>query len=151
MNSFKRVYDMKWFYFSLVAAFNYALSLSLTYSLRTSREYVISSTRSRGLFKTLILYGLKVKWKVKVLVAQVSLTLCNLMNYSLWGSSLHGILQARILEWVAISSSRAFSQPRNQTRVSGTAGRVFIIWALREAHGLKWHFKSSYLLFSPFQ
>ena len=42
-------------------------------------------------------------------------TLCKPMDYSPPGSSVHGILQARILEWVAISSSRGSSQPRNQT------------------------------------
>ena len=41
------------------------------------------------------------------------------------GSSVHGVLQARILEWVAISSSRASSWPRDQTQVSCTAGRFF--------------------------
>ena len=41
----------------------------------------------------------------KVLVAQLCLTLCDLMDYSPAGSSVHGILQARILEWVAISFS----------------------------------------------
>ena len=45
----------------------------------------------------------------KVLVAQLYLTLCNRMDYSLPGSSVHGILQARILEWVAYPfSSRSF-------------------------------------------
>ena len=42
-------------------------------------------------------------------------TLCNTMNHNLPGSSVHGILQARILEWVAISSSRGSSQPRVRT------------------------------------
>ena len=42
------------------------------------------------------------------------------------GSSLLGILQARILEWVAISSSRRSSQPRDQTHISCIAGRFFI-------------------------
>ena len=46
------------------------------------------------------------KWKVKMLVAQSCLTLCNPMDCSPPGSSFHGILQARILEWVAMSSSR---------------------------------------------
>ena len=45
------------------------------------------------------------------------------------GSSVHGILQARILGWVAISSSRGFSQPRNWTEVSCMAGRYFTVWA----------------------
>ena len=48
-------------------------------------------------------------------------------------SSVLGILQARILEWVAISFSRRPSQPRDRTRVSRIAGRRFTIWATREA------------------
>ena len=44
-----------------------------------------------------------------------------------------GILQARILEWAAMSSSRGSSQPRDQTQVSHTSGRFFTIWATREA------------------
>ena len=49
------------------------------------------------------------------------------------GFSVHGILQARILEWVAISLSRGSSQPRDWTQVSHTAGRRFNLWATREA------------------
>jgi len=49
------------------------------------------------------------------------------------GSSLHGILQARILEWVAIPFSRGFSQHRNQTWVSCIAGRFLTVGATREA------------------
>ena len=48
-----------------------------------------------------------------------------LVTPSLPGFSVHGILQARILEWVAISFSRGSSQPRNQTQVSCIAGRFF--------------------------
>ena len=51
-------------------------------------------------------------------------TLCNPMDCSPPGSSVHGTLQARILEWVAISSSRGFSQPRDRTRVSCTGGQI---------------------------
>ena len=47
-----------------------------------------------------------------MLVAQSCPTLCNIMDCSLPGPSVHGILQARILEWVAIPSSRAFPDPR---------------------------------------
>ena len=54
----------------------------------------------------------------KVLVHQLWPTLCNPMDCSPPGSSVHRILQARILEWVAISFSRGSSKPRNQTRVS---------------------------------
>ena len=70
---------------------------------------------------------------VCVLVAQSCLTLCNPMDWSLPGSSVHGILQARILEWVAIPHSRGSSQPRDQTQVSGIAGRFVTVWATREA------------------
>ena len=52
------------------------------------------------------------KW-VWVIVAQSCLTLCNPMDCSLPGSSVHGILQARLLEWVAISFSRVASWPKN--------------------------------------
>ena len=54
---------------------------------------------------------------------QLCPTLCDPTDYSLPGSSVHGIFQARILEWVAISSSRGSSRPRDQTCVSWTAGR----------------------------
>ena len=69
---------------------------------------------------------------MKVLVAQSCPTLCNPRDYSLPGFSVHGILQARILEWVAIPFSRGSSQPRTQTRVSCTADRFFTIWATRK-------------------
>ena len=69
--------------------------------------------------------------KVKVLVAQSCLTLCNSMVCILTGSSVHGILQARILEWVAIPFSRGSSQPRDWTQVSCIAGRFFPVWAIK--------------------
>ena len=58
--------------------------------------------------------------KVKVKVAQSCLTLYNPMDYTV-----HRILQARILEWVAFPFSRGSSQPRDQTQVSHIAGRFF--------------------------
>ena len=58
---------------------------------------------------------------------------------SLPGSSVHGIFQARILEWVAIPFSRVSSWPRDWTQVSWIAYRFFIIWATREAHGSHRH------------
>ena len=67
------------------------------------------------------------------LVAKLCLTLCDPMVSSPPGSSVHGILQARILERVAIPFSRGSSQPRNQTQVSCIAGRFFTNWATREA------------------
>ena len=55
----------------------------------------------------------------------VVLTLCDPMDYTV-----HGILQARILEWVAFPFSRGSSQPRDQTQVSHIAGGFFTSWAL---------------------
>ena len=54
---------------------------------------------------------------------------CNPMNCSLPGSSIHGILKARILEWVAISSSRDSSKPRDQTQVSCFGRQILYHWA----------------------
>ena len=65
---------------------------------------------------------------MKVQVAQSCPTLCDPMDYIA-----HGLLQAIILEWVAIPFSRGSSQPRDQTQVSCTAGGFFISWATREA------------------
>ena len=68
-------------------------------------------------------------------VAQSCPTLCNPVDCSPPGSSVHGILQARILEWVAISFSRGSSQLRDRTQVSHITGRHFNLWAAREAWG----------------
>ena len=72
----------------------------------------------------------KRNWKfyvflLKSIVAQSCLTLCNPMDCNPMGSSVHGILQARILEWVAISYPKGFFHPRDQTGVSCIAGRFF--------------------------
>ena len=56
------------------------------------------------------------------------------MDYSPPGSSVHGILQSRVLEWVAILFSRGFSWPRDWTLVSCIAGRFFTVWATRQAY-----------------
>ena len=63
--------------------------------------------------------------KVKVLIARLCLTLRDPMDCSPPGSSVRGILQAGILEWVTMPSSRASSQPRDQTPVSCIVGRFF--------------------------
>ena len=62
-------------------------------------------------------------------VAQSCLTLCDPLDCSLPGSPIHGIFQARILEWVAISFSRGSSWPRDQTQVSHIVDRCFTVWA----------------------
>ena len=65
-------------------------------------------------------------------VAQSCPTLCDPMDWSLSGSSVHGVFQVRILKWIAISFSRGSSQPKNRTQVSCIAGRFFTNWAMRE-------------------
>jgi len=67
-------------------------------------------------------------------VTQSCPTLCDHTVYSLPGSSLHGILQARILQWIAIHFSGGSFWPRNWTWVCHIAGRFFITWATRKAN-----------------
>ena len=76
----------------------------------------------------------------KVLVTQLCPAFCDLMDCSPPGSSVHEILQARILEWVAIPLSRKSSQSRDPIQVSCLAGRFFLIWATREAHLISLYF-----------
>ena len=64
-------------------------------------------------------------------VAQLCSTLCHPRDCNLQRSSVHGIFQAKLLEWVAISFSRGSSQPRDQTWVSHIVGRCFTIWATK--------------------
>ena len=92
--------------------------------------------------------------EVSLLVAQSCLTLCNPMDCSSPSSSVHGNLQARILEWVAIPFSRGSSQPRDWTQVSSNAGRFFTVWVTREAlsegkaEAIIWgHWSALYLLY----
>ena len=66
-------------------------------------------------------------------VAQSCPTLCDPVDCSLPGFSIHEILQARRLEWIAISFSRGSSRPRDRTQVSRIGGRCFNLWATREA------------------
>ena len=70
---------------------------------------------------------------IKSEVVQWCPTLWDPMDCSLPGSSIHGISQERILEWVAISFSRGSSPPRDQTGVSHITGRRFTVWATRGA------------------
>ena len=64
---------------------------------------------------------------VCVLVSQLCLTLCDPMDYSPSDSSVHGILQSRILDWVAIPFSSKTSQPKDQSQISCITGRFFTI------------------------
>ena len=86
----------------------------------------------------------------EVKVAQLCLILCDLMDYIV-----HGILQARILEWVAVPFSRGSSQPRDGTHVSHIAGGLVTSWDTREAHsynspGLFLFFSAMGLVFSVY-
>ena len=87
---------------------------------------------SLGLLPT----GFSISWEWLWVVVQSCPTLCDPVDCRPPGSSVNGILQVRILEWVAISFSRGSSQPRDRTQVSHIAGRCFNLWATREAsHG----------------
>ena len=72
-----------------------------------------------------------IKWSE---VAQSCPTLYDPMDCSLPGFSVHGIFQAIVLEWIAISFSRRSSQPRDRTRVSCIVDRRFTVWATREVN-----------------
>ena len=71
-----------------------------------------------------------------VLSAQSCPALCNPMDYSTPGSSVHAVFQARILEWVAISFSRQSFRPRDRTQVSSIGRQSLYHWATREAQTL---------------
>ena len=78
-------------------------------------------------------------------VTQLCLILCDPIDCSPPGSSVHGILQATILEWVVVSFSRVSSPPRDQTPVSCIAGRFFTIWTTRETYIYKYTFSYIYI------
>ena len=78
---------------------------------------------------------------------QLCPTLCDPMDCSPPGSSMHGILQARILEWVVMPSSRGSSQPRDQTCVSYLAGGFFTDWATWEGGEAPHHCQRGKLVF----
>ena len=72
--------------------------------------------------------------KVKVKVTQSCLTLCHPTDFSPPGSSVRGILQVSILEWVAVAFSKWSFLPRDWTQISHITGGFFAIWAIRETH-----------------
>ena len=93
-------------------------------------QHAYISTRILKIYcKCYIKEPLVISEKLKLKVAQLCLILCDPTVCSLQGSSVHGIFQARIWEWVAISFSRGSSWPRNRTWVSRIAGRCFTLWA----------------------
>ena len=102
-----------------------SLCLALNFIFPHGTSYILPCTRQTACL-------LHLRWS-EVLVAQSFLTLCDPMDWSLLGSSVHGTLQARTLEQVAISFSRRSSWPRDRTHVSCTAGGHFTVSATREA------------------
>ena len=89
---------------------------------------------------------------VYVLVTQSCPTLCGSIDCSSAGSSVHGILQVRVLEWIAVPFSGGSYPPRKWTRVSHITDRFFAIWVTREAHvtwGLCNSAKGSHVRFTP--
>ena len=95
-------------------------------SQETRNSWVICSQGC--VFKDLFTETMK---REKSEVTQLCLTLCNPTDYSLLGSSICGISQARMLKWVAISFSRGSAQPRDRTQVSHIVGRCSTVWATR--------------------
>ena len=98
------------------------IELEFLMSPALASKFFTINTIWKALLKIMCIY---------VLFAQLCPTLYNPMDCSLPGSSVHGILPTRILEWVAILFSRVSSQPRDRIWVSHIAGRLFTIWATR--------------------
>ena len=96
--------------------------------LHFTSEILRNPTRSTWLWGKGPLLWLCWFLEVKVKLSQLCPNLWDPMDYTV-----HGILQARILEWVAFPFSRGSSQPRDRTQVSHIAGRFFTSWATREA------------------
>ena len=117
-------------HFSILKIYSYVLFINLCLMVRLLRKkYVVTIMYS-------INRGATVQWTLRRTmyaffffceVAQSWPTLCDHMDCSLPGSSVHGIFQARILEWAAISFSRGSSQPRDRTWVSHIVGRCFYL------------------------
>ena len=110
-------YDLLIYYFKYLLIVNYLLaSIPFRNAIMRTREFLNSLI-------SYFTHGSRY-YSVKVKVAQSCPTLCDPMDYTI-----HGILQARILEWVAIPFSRGSSWPRDQTQVSHNTGKFFTIWS----------------------
>ena len=97
---------------------------------KTQSFHILLSQKSSYVLHLISEIGSISHWKWKF-VAKLFPTLCDSMDCSLPGSSVHGISQPKIQAWVAISSSRGYSQPRDWIHVSYLAGRFFTT----ESHG----------------
>ena len=138
-------------------AYNVGVRWLLLRYLGTFHSCFECKTSVTSILKTVVLlFGCVTASEQSLAVSQLSwkywLSTCAMLSHSvmfdsLWphelypiSSSVHEILQARILEWVAMSFSRGSSRPRDQTQVSCIVGRCFTTWATREV--LKKHYVS---------
>ena len=110
---------------SFVPYFWYNIIKTTVYCLVTTR--IIYSIPPSGIRSTHVEWGLYSEVK-----SLNHVRLCDPVDCSLPGSSIHGIFQSGVLEWVAISFFRGSSQPRDWAQVSLIVGRCFSIWATRE-------------------
>ena len=101
---------------------------------RHTRKFTEITSRTVTVFKTIQQDLQSIKLLFYCLVFKLRWTLCDPMDSSLPGSSIHGISQVKILEWVAISFSRGSSQPRDRTWDPCSGRQILYHWATREAH-----------------
>ena len=127
------IYFKKKLAWKKVVAFSWIWTL---YFWTAHQRYSWGGLRQASLFPTraliLVLNPLSASLWVCAQSLQLCLTLCSPMDCSPLGSSVHGLLQARILEWVAMPSFVGSSQPRDQTHVFCLAGGLFTHWATWE-------------------
>ena len=102
-------------------------------SIHTDKLKIIDNDQSPAKCSGSPLYLGVIPIMKSVFITQSCLILCHPMDCSPSGSSVHGILQARILEWVAIPFSRGSSWFRDRTQGSHSAGSFFNIWTTKEA------------------
>ena len=98
--------------------------LNFTCKYHHSIEYLVCNNNAKRTIRSLWVHILP-EWESKV--AQLYLTLCDPVDYSPPGSSIHGILQARILEWVAISFSRGCFRPNPALPTSEPPGKLRMV------------------------
>ena len=126
--------DSMWWlnkFYSPCQFFLYFASYFLFVSFVLPSLFIPHFWSASGWIQNLLWFHFVYYWSV-CMVAQLCPTLCDHMGCSEPSSSVHGILQVRILEWVVIPFSRGCSQPREWTCVSCFAGRFFTIWATRK-------------------
>ena len=115
---------------SCLTMFNLPWFMDLTFQVLVQYCFLhhFTFTPDRSITEHSFCFGPAASFFLDMKITQSCLILCNPMGYTV-----HGILQARILEWVAVPFSRGSSQPRDQTQVSHIAGRFFTSWATRES------------------